>query len=132
MQPKYATLSSSGSTPWFQVDWWRNPIQLGVQVTSNSSTPNWSIDVTMDDPTGLYPNPTLNSGQPAGSAPGQIGGKSVNVFAASTLLGSSNLASSVSSANAIGVINQPIAAWRLTQNSTSGTITATVLQAGPR
>lgn len=132
MQPRYVTLSSSGSSPWFQTDWWRNPIALGVEVVSNSTTPNWSFDVTMDDPTGLYPNPTLNPGQPAGAAPGQLGGKVVSVFSAASLFGSSNLTSTVSSGSAIGAILQPIAAWRITQNSTSGTITATVLQAGPR
>ena len=128
MQPTYAALSSSGSTRWYQTDWWRNPIALGVSVVSGSSTPNWSLDVTMDDPTGFYPNPSLNPGTFVQGA----GGKAVTVFSAASLFGSSNLASAASSANAIGVINQPITAWRLTQNSTSGTVTASVLQGGPR
>src|SRR5258705_7593806 len=128
MQPIYAVLSSSGSTRWFQTDWFRGRMQLGVSVVSGSSTPNWSLDVTMDDPTGYYPNPSLNPGTfPPGS-----GGKAVTVFSAASLFGSSNLASSVSSASGICVINQPITAWRLTQNSTSGTVTASVLQPCPR
>jgi hypothetical protein len=132
VQPRYITQSSSGSSPWFPIDWWRNPTQIGLSVTSLSTTPSWSVEVTMDDPTGQFPNPTLNPGQPAGtSGGGTVGGKTVNAFASSAV-GTLNGTAGGSSANAIGAILQPIAAIRITQNSTSGAATLTVLQAGPR
>src|SRR6266436_2333906 len=75
MQPTYATLSSSGSTRWFPADWWRNPISpLGVSVISSGGAA-WTLDVTLDDPSGQFPNPLLNPGAPSGAGPGTIGGK---------------------------------------------------------
>jgi len=53
MQPIYAVLSSSGSTRWFQTDWFRGRMQLGVSVVSGSSTPNWSLDASCQVGAGL-------------------------------------------------------------------------------
>jgi len=131
LQPVYATLSSSGSTRWFQVDWWRNPQPLGISVaitTNNSSASGtYQIDVTIDDPTGFYPNPALNPGN-AQFSPNGLGGKTVTVFQSSAIGGPT----ANSSVNFIGTLTTPIAAWRLTQNSTSNVTVATVLQPGPR
>lgn len=131
MQPRYAQLSSAGSTPWFPTDWWRNPMVFGISVVSSGNA-SWQIDVTMDDPTGQFPNPGLNPGQPAGAAPGQAGGRVVAVFP-STACAGGGVTPGSSQTPAIGFISQPIAAWRLTLVS-SGTspVTATVLQPGPR
>jgi hypothetical protein len=66
-----------------------------------------------DDPTGTYPSsagPTVfQSSQTGSSANGTLAG---------------------GSSNAIGNILMPIAAWRVTNNSTGGTVTVTALQAG--
>jgi hypothetical protein len=100
---------------------------LGVSVITTGLSSNWSLDVTVDDPTGFYPNPTLNPGQPATAAPGQMGGRVVSILSASGFGGPGP-----SSSNWYGVLTGPIAAWRITNNSTAGTVTATVLQPGPR
>lgn len=81
-------------------------IGFGILVASLSS--QYTIQVTMDDPTGVFPS----SAGPT-------------VFSASAVGGPV-----VASSNQIGVITQPIAAWRLNNSSTSGTVTVTVLQAG--
>lgn len=82
-------------------------IGFGIRVSSLSS--QYQIDVTMDDPTNVFPS----SAGPT-------------VFSASAIGGPL-----ASSANQIASISTcPIAAWRLTNNSTGGTVTATVFQAG--
>lgn len=108
MQPQYVTVTSSGSSPWQLVNWHATPINLGVAVRVASLSSTWQIDVTMDDPTGTYPS----SAGPTIFQSSQVGGPAG------------------SSTNAIGSISQPIAAWRLTNNSTGGTATATVVQSG--
>jgi hypothetical protein len=100
------------------VDLIRDPISLGWSVASNSTTVTRSLDVTMDDPFGNNPNPTLN---PA------TGGRSVSVLGSSAFGGPGTVASSLD----YGVITGPIAAWRLTVNGTAK-VTATVVQPGPR
>jgi hypothetical protein len=56
---------------WFPTDWWGNPIALGVSVIVivivSGLSRTWQLDIAMDDPTGEYPNPTLNPGVPAGT-----------------------------------------------------------------
>lgn len=108
MQPVYVTRSSSGSTDWQIVNWHVSPIHIGFAVRTASLSSNWQIDVTMDSPFGVY-----------GSSAGPT------VFQSSQVGGPSG-----SSTNAIGAITQPIAAWRLTTNSTGGAVTVTALQAG--
>ncbi|WP_316159805.1 hypothetical protein [Bradyrhizobium sp. SZCCHNRI20481] len=110
MQPRYVTVSSSGSSPWQSTNWQGQPpiqIGFGIRVTSLSST--YQIDVTIDDPTNTFPS----SAGPT-------------VFSASAIGGPVT-----SSQNQIGAISTcPIAAWRLTNNSTGGAVTVTALQIG--
>ncbi len=134
MQPTYTSLSSSGSTRWFQSDWWRNPISpLGISVISSGGAA-WTLDVTLDDPSGQFPNPLLNPGAPSGAGPGTIGGKNVTVYNSSQIFGSSQSGGSSGGVTAQAfAITQPIAAWRLTLNNSSlGPVAATMLQGGPR
>lgn len=107
--PTYLTLSASGSSPWFSVDWMMNPINIGLAVRTSALSSNWQVDVTMDDPFGTFPS----SAGPTIFASSQVG----------TLTGGSS--------NAIGAILQPIAALRLTLSSSGGAATLTVLQSGP-
>lgn len=108
MQPRYVTVSSSGSSPWQLVNWHATPINVGFSVRVATLSSQWQLDVTMDDPTGVYPS----SAGPTIFQSSQVGGPAG------------------SSTNAIGAIMQPIAAWRLTNNSTGGSVTVTALQAG--
>jgi hypothetical protein len=108
MQPRYVTLSSQGSSPWSLVNWHTTPINIGFGVRTSALSSTWQIDVTMDDPTGVFPS----SAGPTIFQSSQVG----------TIAGGSS--------NAVGAILQPIAAWRLTNNSTGGVATVTVLQAG--
>jgi hypothetical protein len=145
--------ASSGSTPWFSVDAFRNPVNLGLQVTSTG--PSWQLDVTMDDPFGANPNPTLNSSLNIAflSTAFSYTARLVNVFQSSQVGGWGGISSLAGSTtynynipngncfaagvgNAIGGIIQPIAAIRLTQTSAASAggaiMTLTILQAGPR
>ncbi|MCK1480480.1 hypothetical protein IVB27_38550 [Bradyrhizobium sp. 197] len=108
MQPRYITQSSSGSSPWQLVGWYASPINIGLAVRVASLSSTWQIDVTMDDPTGVFPS----SAGPTIFQSSQLGGPAG------------------SSVNAIGAIAQPIAAWRVTNNSTGGSVTVSALQAG--
>lgn len=108
MQPRYLTVSSSGSSPWQLVNWHATPINVGFAVRVASLSSTWQLDITLDDPTGVYPSsagPTIFQSSQVGTISG-------------------------SSVNAIGAITQPIAAWRLTNNSSGGSVTVTALQAG--
>jgi hypothetical protein len=125
MQLNYVTQSSSGSSPWHPVDDWRNPVSLGVSVIVNGLSGTWQLDLTMDDTQGFNPNPTLNPGQPFG--PNSLGGKNVSVLGSSAFGGPGATSSAW-----YGILNGPFSAWRLTNNSSAGTVTASVLQAGPR
>lgn len=113
MQPIYVTVTSSGSSPWKLTNWHAtNPMQIGFGVRTSGLTSNWQIDVTMDDPTGTYPSsagPTIFQSSQTSSGPGIING---------------------GSSNAIGSILTPVAAWRITNTSTAGTVTVTALQVG--
>jgi hypothetical protein len=103
LQPIYVTVTSSGSSPWKLTNWHANPVNLGIGVRTSGLTSNWQLDVTLDDPTNTFPSsagPTIFSSLVSGST------------------------------NAIASITFPIAAWRLTNTSTAGTVTATVLQSG--
>lgn len=109
MQPRYLTISSSGVSPWQLTNWQGNPpmhIGFGILVSALSS--QYALQVTMDDPTNVYPS----SAGPT-------------VFSASAIGGPVT-----SSQNQIGSITTPIAARRITNNSTGGTVTVTALQAG--
>lgn len=113
MQPRTtATLTSSGSTPWLLTNWHANPMNLGVAVTVATSvtiSSQCQIDVTFGDPTAVYPT-------------------TLTVFQSSQIAGSSAVAAS--SANFCGIISAPIAALRLTSNSSTVVASLTVLQSG--
>lgn len=113
--------SSAGGTPW-QISNWNGypPMQIGAAITLSTSANGMTgqIDITMDDPIRIYPNPTY-------TVP--------NVF------NSTSHVSVAVSTNSWGIVNVdannlvPIAAWRLTITSSSsgaGTVSASVLQAG--
>lgn len=82
-------------------------IGFGIRVSSLSS--QYQIDVTLDDPTGTYPS----SAGPTVFSASAIGGP---------VTSSQNQIASISTC--------PVAAWRLTNNSTGGTVTASILQSG--
>lgn len=112
MQPHYLTLTSSGSSPW-QITNWQviGPQQFGFQVNSTGGS-NFQIDGTLEDPTGVYPNP--NSTSPT-------------AFTIAT-------ASSTAAAPFVtGLSTLTIAAYRLTLNAPSSTlakVTLVSMQAG--
>lgn len=110
MQPRYVTVTSSGVSAWQPVNWHVTPINIGFASRVASLSSQYQIDVTMDDPFGTYPS----SAGPT-------------VFLSSQCAGGGIALSSI---GGIGVITQPIAAWRITNNSTGGSVTVTVLQAG--
>ena len=109
MQPIYVTLSSSGSSPWKLTNWQGNPPQqIGFAVTVASLSSQWQIDVTLADPTNTYPSSVTTVFQAS-----QVGGPAA------------------SSINGIGSISTcPVAAWRLTNNSTGGSVHVAALQVG--
>jgi hypothetical protein len=81
-----------------------------IGVRTNALNSNWQLDVTLDDPFGVYP-----------SSAGPTIFQSSQLSATSIAGGSSN---------AVGSITAPIAAWRVTNSSTGGTVTVTALQSG--
>jgi hypothetical protein len=109
MQPIYVTLSSSGSSPWKITNWQgAPPMQIGFAVTASNLSSNWQIDVTLADPTNTYPSTVTTVFQAS-----QVGGPA---------------ASSISGVGSISTC--PIAAWRATLNSSTGSIHVAALQAG--
>jgi len=78
-------------------------------MTGVEPSAQYHIDVTMDDPTKTYPS----SAGPTVSSASAIGGP---------------ITSSVNQIAAISTC--PIAAWRITNNSTAGSVTVTALQVG--
>jgi len=110
MQPRYVTVSSSGSSPWQLVNWHAVPINIGFASRAASLSSQYQIDITLDDPTGTYPS----SAGPTVFLSSQAAGGGI----------------ALSSLGGIGVITQPIAAWRITNHSTGGSVTVTALQAG--
>lgn len=109
MQPRYVTVSSSGSSPWQPTNWdGRSPMHIGFGILTSALSSRYEIDVTMDDPTATFPS----SAGPT-------------VFSASAIGGPI-----ISSANQIGNVTTPIAAWRLTNTSTGGIVTVSWLELG--
>lgn len=110
MQPRYVTLSSSGVSPWQLTNWQGDPpMMLGFGIAVASLSSQYSLQVTMDDPTNVYPS----SAGPTVFSASAIGGP---------VTSSQNQIASISTC--------PVAAWRVTNSSTGGTVTVTVLQVG--
>jgi hypothetical protein len=129
MNPHYVSISSSfpNSSPWQAIDTIRDPPSLTIAMQSSGG--NWQVDVAVDDVTGVYPNPALNSS--VARASGQSFAANVTVFPSSAFAGG-GLAPGAG--NAVGVITQAISAIRLTTTSSTpgGPITMTWMQPGPR
>jgi hypothetical protein len=109
MQPITVTLSSSGSSPWKLTNWYNTPpMEIGFALTGSGLTGTAQIDVTLQDPSSVFPSTTLTVFQAS-----QVGGPA---------------ASSISIVGAISTV--PIAAWRLTNNASAGSVQLTGLQVG--
>ncbi|WP_315720154.1 MULTISPECIES: hypothetical protein [unclassified Bradyrhizobium] len=108
MMPTYVTAASGTISPWRLVNWHTTPINIGFGILTSGLSSQYTLQITFDDPTGVYPS----SAGPT-------------VFSASAVS-----AIVTSSANQAGSITQPIAAWRISNTSTTGSITVTALQAG--
>lgn len=135
MRPVYLQVNpGSSQSRWWVPDWNLEHVHIGLAVYDPSSA-GWSVMVTMDDPTGTYPQPVLNPSYPTinhGSSGAQVnsfysgevggwGGNSSAVF-------SDYCFSSPNSGNVIGGISQPVAGIQL--SSSSPDVVLTILQAG--
>ena len=110
--------TTQGETPWYSVNTVPAPtaISFAIDVTSPSTVVAASFEYTLDQP--IF-NPVTQTWQTAVPTKGPV----------PTI---SSLGSTVT-ADTIGSINVPIAAWRLTITSTSssaGSVAGTVLQSG--
>jgi hypothetical protein len=109
VQPLYVTLTSTTPSPWRLANWHAQPQQIAFQVISSGGS-SWIINGTLEDPTGVYPNPTSSTPTPFVLATG-----SSNVFIS---LGTSAI---------------PIAAYQFTinaQSSAAAPVTFVTLQSG--
>jgi hypothetical protein len=115
MQPLYTSLSSVGTSPWKPVNWHSAPQELTFQIISAGSS--YTLSVTLEDPTGVYPSP--NSSAPT----------AFQIFA-----GSSNAIFSLGS-SITAPLTEPIAAYQVALNALSTLggatkITLVTLQSG--
>jgi hypothetical protein len=100
MQPRYLTLTSTAApSPWQLTNWHCTPQELSFQVISAGSS--YNIQVTLEDPTGTYPNP--NSSSPT---------------AFTVFTGSSNAIFGLGSSATVP-LTEPIAAFRFTLTALS-------------
>jgi hypothetical protein len=78
MRPHYVSIpwSFANSSPWQMVDNIRDPPSVTIAIQSSGA--NWQVDVAVDDPTGIFPNPTLNA--LGGHQPGQSFPANVTTF----------------------------------------------------
>jgi hypothetical protein len=95
MQPIYLTLSSTGPSPWKPVNSQCAFQQLAFQVISTGGS-SWFISGTLEDPTGVYPNPNSSTPTPFTIATG-----SSNIYVT------------------LGTTALPIAAYQFTLNTQS-------------
>jgi hypothetical protein len=95
-----------GSSRWRIVNWHDTPINIGIGTTV-TGTVNYTVEHTYDDVMGVYPNPNVTF---------------PTVYANPTL--------NALTSNAEGVYTTPIAAYRITVNSGTGTVALTALNAG--
>lgn len=114
MQPRYITLSSTGSSPWQITPWQATPQQTSFAVISSGGS-SWFISVTLEDPTGVYRSPVSSAPTPF-----------------TLLTGTSNAMFTVGS-TATAPILSPIAGYQFTlntQSSVGAPVTLVVLSAG--
>ncbi len=110
-----------GSTPWFFIDNWIVPIEVGAGVEFLSGAGNVTVEVTDDSPLAPLYIYQAGWGQPT---PGILAVPVPVPFGWPGLIGLL--------ANASGVIDRPVAAARLTVNSGAGNFQLTLRQAGTR
>lgn len=115
MQPRYLTLTSSAAPSAWQVpNWHSTPQEISFATITNSTTA-YSISVTLEDPTGTYPNP--NSSAPT---------------AFSIFTGASNAIFSLGSSVTAPLL-KPIAGYQFAVtalSSVGGKVTFVTLQSG--
>ncbi|MCP3382852.1 hypothetical protein NLM31_21020 [Bradyrhizobium sp. CCGUVB4N] len=114
MQPRYVTLSSSGSSPWQIVNWHATPQEMSFAILSTGGS-SYSIDVCLEDPSGTYKSPVSSAPTP------------FTIFT-----GSSNAMFRLGS-TVTAPINAPIAGYRMNLNSQSSagaSVTLVSVQAG--
>jgi hypothetical protein len=99
MHPHYVSIPSSfpNSSPWQVIDNVRDPVSLTVAIQSSGA--NWQVDVAVDDPTGVFPNPTLNSS--VSHQPGQSFAANVTIYPSTAFAGGGV---TPGAGNAVGVI----------------------------
>jgi len=105
-QPRYVSQTGTGSSAWQIVNTGANPMNLGIGVLV-TGTVSFTFEYTYEDPSGTYTNPR-NSTPTAWPL----------------------TALTTKSASTDASITFPIAAWRITVVSGSGTAQACVVQAG--
>lgn len=142
--PSYVTVTSTGGgsslsgvsvSPWQKIDPYRNPVNVTYSVYSSSAAALSSgayLQFTVDDPAGYQPNPMSPPGPGPGgpsSAPFVVA-YSASAFQGNLVAGSSG--GPIVTFPFVGSITVPFTAWRLVNSSTSGSVIATQLQAGPR
>lgn len=109
MQPIYLTLTTTTPSPWKLVNWHAQPQQIAFQVISSGGS-SWFISGTLEDPTGVYPNP--NSSTPTAFT---IATGSTNIYIT------------------LGTTALPIAAYQFTintQSSAAAPVQLVTLQSG--
>lgn len=105
--------NGTGSTPWAVPDSFIETPDIGIQADLLSGAATFSIETTIDDvkaPIGIY-QPGYSQAMPV---PVPFGWAGLTGIAASTQ----------------GIINGPVAGWRLTINSGQGAVRATGIQSG--
>lgn len=114
--------SSLGGTPWKVAESFDNPQDIAgmLEFSSSSSGMTAQFDVTMDDPTGTYPDPYHLTPRPFNST-SPVGGNPVATGVA------------IGALSVDGNTKIPFYAWRMTIGSTAGTtgvVYGTVVQSG--
>lgn len=110
--------SSIASTPWFAIDWVRDPVNVQVGVIA-TGTVNYTLEKTYDDPNAL----TLNT-NPSGASV-EPGSNSPPVPWADATMAAKTSTSETT-------ITSPYFAFRLTLNSGTGSLMMQAIQAGYR
>lgn len=105
-QPRYVSQTGAGSSGWQIANTNISPAIFGIAVIV-SGTVTYTFEYTYEDPSGTYPNPS---------------GAALTAFPLTALTSKS--------ANLDSSITFPIAAWRITVTSGTGTVQAVVIQAG--
>jgi hypothetical protein len=63
VQPRYVTLSSSGSSPWQIANWHATPQAISFAILSTGGS-SWSVDICFEDPSYTYKSPISSAPTP--------------------------------------------------------------------